>query len=711
MSEKKVYNIYFCIERYNKDMNKKTLESSEVKIEEEFFFYDYDFNMTIKDLKEYFLSNFGYKYQFCSCILFLFNRNTYIFQNDQYSLINESETKKLNELNLNDLFLIKRNTLCNCDLKMYNNYFVKSKFDLINKIKELVESNDKLNKKIDQLKKTDELVFKEAENFYDIIIDIQSISEITRGWDIKINEEGKKKYEKYKNEEIMRIGVVGNKNKGKSFLLSKISKIPLLSGSSITTLGLSIKYPKINENENKHFVLLDSAGLETPVLKNEYLNSNKSIINEEKDDTNDEEKEEKNNDNLNQENLNNSQNNQNLEEEKNETKEGKTSVKDNLKEIEKNQNKEFRLRARDKNMTELFLQNFVIENSDILLLVVGNLTYTEQLLINKIKHEIKESKKDKFFIVHNLQYFTTINQVEEYIKDTLLKCSTFNLKKNRLVNVNDDENKEKETIDEDKKKTNKNEIKQREINENTIGKGVHFYEITYNDKKKIDIYHLILANEDSEAGKVYNVYTYKFIEGLFNTITKLETFDLIENIKDEFVSFAPRILKNEINKSLFNKNEDILKNKIIKLNLEKEKLILKKCQMDELGFSFFKTGDFEPKYNYYKPDEKTLEIRLEVPGNTTVNVNWTIEQDVTKIKIKGSKKKDKTPKNLEDNIFNVREFSDFEVDIPLKNDEFQIKSKDPKKGYPKIVSGICIIQYELGENEGENASTQNNEEV
>ena len=59
-----------------------------------------------------------------------------------------------------------------------------------------------------------------------------------------------------------------------------------------------------------------------------------------------------------------------------------------------------------------------------------------------------------------------------------------------------------------------------------------------------------------------------------------------------------------------------MKNKIIKLNLEKEKLILKKCQMDELGFSFFKTGDFEPKYNYYKPDEKTLEIRLEVPGNT-----------------------------------------------------------------------------------------------
>ena len=34
---------------------------------------------------------------------------------------------------------------------------------------------------------------------------------------------------------------------------------------------------------------------------------------------------------------------------------------------------------------------------------------------------------------------------------------------------------------------------------------VHFTEIiNYGDKKKLEIFHLILANEDSEAGKVYN---------------------------------------------------------------------------------------------------------------------------------------------------------------------------------------------------------------
>ena len=29
----------------------------------------------------------------------------------------------------------------------------------------------------------------------------------------------------------------------------------------------------------------------------------------------------------------------------------------------------------------------------------------------------------------------------------------------------------------------------------------------------------------------------------------------------------------------------------------------------------------EPKYNYFKPDENTLEIRLEVPGNVNCDVN------------------------------------------------------------------------------------------
>ena len=70
-----------------------------------------------------------------------------------------------------------------------------------------------------------------------------------------MNEKGKEKYNNYKNKKIIKIGVIDNSNKGKLFLLSKISKIELLSGTSIKTEGLSIKYPVLEDNKNRKIVL------------------------------------------------------------------------------------------------------------------------------------------------------------------------------------------------------------------------------------------------------------------------------------------------------------------------------------------------------------------------------------------------------------------------------------------------------------------------
>ena len=104
-------------------------------------------------------------------------------------------------------------------------------------------------------------------DFYDVIVDIKSIKDISKGWVIKMSEKAKTNYENFKKEKVIKIGVIGNANKGKSFLLSKISKIILPSGTSIRTEGLSIKYPEWKEYKNKKIILLDSAGLETPVIK------------------------------------------------------------------------------------------------------------------------------------------------------------------------------------------------------------------------------------------------------------------------------------------------------------------------------------------------------------------------------------------------------------------------------------------------------------
>ena len=63
-------------------------------------------------------------------------------------------------------------------------------------------------------------------------------------------------------------------------------------------------------------------------------------------------------------------------------------------------------------MTEMFLQNFIMYNSDIIIIVVGILTYTEQKLLNRIKEEISQNRlKKTLYIIHNLITYTSKEQV------------------------------------------------------------------------------------------------------------------------------------------------------------------------------------------------------------------------------------------------------------------------------------------------------------
>ena len=108
-----------------------------------------------------------------------------------------------------------------------------------------------------------------------------------------MNERAEKEYENFKKGKIIKIGVIGNSNKGKSFLLSKISKIKLPSGTSIRTEGLSIKYPELDEYKNRKIALLDSCGLESPILIDSFKGND---INEDKKEENN--KDDKKDDNI-----------------------------------------------------------------------------------------------------------------------------------------------------------------------------------------------------------------------------------------------------------------------------------------------------------------------------------------------------------------------------------------------------------------------------
>ena len=628
--------------------------------------YAYNKNTTFYDLLEY----FAYLYpelNICQCYKF------YILQNrNEYNFTRNSKISECEEY-LNNLSLIK--TRKDCSHKE-ENYFLLSKMDLNRifkiKIEDLKNDIQEINKKhseeekidsekikelkgkIKQLEYDQELLqtaingvpqkieflkqmgfnninkLKERPNlleinqqngqimvknpkknngnltaFYDVIVHIDSIKDINKGWRIEMNERGKRNYTNYKGEKILKIGVIGNANKGKSFILSKISKMDIPSGTSIKTEGLSIKYPELEKFTNRKIALLDSAGLETPVL-----------------------------------------------------------ISNGQKEEEKNNNELFKEKCREKLITELFLQNYIVNISDVLIVVVDSLSFSEQKLLMKIKKEMKRAKRTlPLYIIHNLKTLTTKSQVEDYIKNTLLKSATFSLIEGIIINL-----------------------------EHGKKNGVHFNEVK-KEENEPNIFHLIYANESSEAGNYYNQYTLDYIEHIYQNFIDYKPFDVIETIKDRFVELYEEIIEKADNNEKITKNSLNASNtNFIKLNNKKE-IILKQCLIDEVGFSNLKPNGFEPKYNLYNKDNKII-IKVECPGNGSIRSEMEPIGEYYMIKLSGEKNEDEDAEKFVDNniSYNKREFGKFEFDIHLNAHKYKLSYEKPSIRKEK---GMFIIEYKL----------------
>ena len=564
------------------------------------FYYSCNDSTTFQDLLEYFSFLVPYL-NVCQCYRFYLKADNKKNKDFVYSL--DSKVIDFSD-NLDKLVIQKDNDKCEHD---YQNFWLFSKQKIISYFQKYI---DNLNKEIYKLKNECGTFSTphSQKDFYDVVVQIDSIKSIKKGWKICMTERGKKNYEKYKNEKIVKIGVVGNANKGKSFLLSKISKMSLPSGMSVKTEGLSIKYPELKGNQNRRIVLLDSAGLETPVLD---------------------------------------------------------SGKNNLE--GKDKNEIFKEKCRDKLITELFLQNYIIHNSDILIAVVDILSFSEQKLLLKFKKEIENAKRNQpVIVIHNLKTYTTIEQVDDYIENTLLKSATFKLEKGPIVGTKNSNFKIKYILYE-------------KANEKTPA-----------------IFHLIYANENSKAGSHYNGFTLNFIENSYQSITNHTSYDVIETTKERFIQVSKEILEkkekeNDITKDSFDERYP----NYIKLKRDKE-ITLKKCFIDEIGFSNLITNGFEPKYNVFKKDNKII-IRVEAPGNCPMVAEKIVQGELFIIRLSGEKKKDIVPEKLEDNIYNKREIGKFFLDIPLSSKEYIFSEKPPTFDYH---SGVQFIEYELKGKEG-----------
>ena len=132
------------------------------------------------------------------------------------------------------------------------------------------------------------------------------------------------------------VSVLGNKNSGKSFILHLLTDKPIPNGYSVTTKGLSLIIPDDDKNKDDNLILIDTAGTDSPLLSD--------ILKEE-----------------NQE-------------------ENENPIIENI--------------LKDRQITDYFIQKFILEKSDIFICIIDNLTLTEQKFINRI---IKYYKHKKIF--------------------------------------------------------------------------------------------------------------------------------------------------------------------------------------------------------------------------------------------------------------------------------------------------------------------------
>ena len=209
---------------------------------------------------------------------------------------------------------------------------------------------------------------------YDMILNFETFEQLKiNGWTANFSIDGWKKYKKSIKSENIVIGVVGIKNRGKSFWLKRIMQNENYKpndGFLVNTFGISCGFPVLRKlNNYQAFITIDSEGKDNPLLQN--------LVVEEND------------------------------------------IGSLLK---------------DKKVCEILLSDFIIKECNILIAVVEQLSFAEQdmliSLINRLKlKEIKNSiDRRKLIVIHNLMNISKVKDIENFVNDTLLKSMTFSLK-------------------------------------------------------------------------------------------------------------------------------------------------------------------------------------------------------------------------------------------------------------------------------------------
>ena len=465
---------------------------------------------------------------------------------------------------------------------------------------------------------------------YDLIIDLNSLHCISSlnnvedyGARIRRDEKGFEKYEYYKNKSTTVVGMLGYSNAGKSFILSKLTSLKIPDGYAIQTKGISIKYP-ISENSN--FTCLDSEGSEMPITETSYL---------------------KNSDN------------------------DTLSAKEYYEKL--------KFATLDKKATEIFIQNFLLEYCNILVIVLGAMAFRDQMFLNRIK---RERGIEKIFVCHNLKDFVKKEQVLTYIDTTFKNDIFLNCEKRVITKMDDD----------------KKEIY-----------GHYFYEkIKHPDDTNTDIIHIFFANdvrsEENTAADYFNDNSINFLQAQIKSLTYQKSFDAIEKFKKFLIKNGGVFFEHDV-------NLPCIEEKDIKFDGEKiyveKPLKLKEFNFDEFGRLNFFSNIIVPDYSYYigqyKNEYECLIIEIELPGkieNPELNLKFDFDTNKQCFTFK-AKKVDVNDENIETYNNDIRK-GNVELAIYIDMDECKLDMNNKERPIKCKHSNGLFIVYIPTINEKEN---------
>ena len=223
--------------------------------------------------------------------------------------------------------------------------------------------------------------------------------------------------------------------------------------------------------------------------------------------------------------------------------------------------------ANDRFITEHFILNFILYYSNIPILVLEELSFQEQQLYDKAT---KLLYGNHLFIIHNLKNCSTIQQVKDYMSYNLENSIIFNVKQNKMIGF------------------------EGEILNNT--NNIYYLEEINNEYNNKNIIHLIMAKDNTEAGKYYNQTTILFLRQRINTCYNIQKFPIEEKIIEYIFKTSKTLMIDPIDKI----NKIILENDYVKLNCEEGKeFMFKKYDEIILYESLFGEGYKPKQYDYY----------------------------------------------------------------------------------------------------------------